>query len=177
MVCDLTNRTKRPILVAVPQGLKAAYGAADINFEGTTDISGATHDLLRLYPDSVGGYRQRQRNLESKGLRYGYNGVTFATYSTTQDLEFEFTFRTRTPAVYILLELQAIQASSGELITIHDYARPAFSDMRSATAGQTEPFTVRQGELVLNEIGQFRGTATGPRSEEEPVKITFRQVG
>ncbi|MEM6838146.1 MAG: hypothetical protein AAF609_14975 [Cyanobacteria bacterium P01_C01_bin.120] len=177
MTCSLTYRTKRSILIAVPQGLKAAYGASDLSFEGTTDIDGVTYDLLRLYPDSVGGYVQRQRNLETKGLRYGYAGVTFAKYTPFQDAELQFTTLIKTAALYVLLEAQAIQASSSQLITIHDYARPSFVDMRAAIAGGTEPFTVRQGELTINELGAFRGTATGPKFEEQAVQIMFRQAG
>lgn len=182
MVCDLTQRKIKRLLIAAPQNLRALYGASDRDYEGTLVISSTTYDLLRVYPNREGGYVARQINRESKGLRRGFGGHSFTPYQPYVDTEISVTARISAPAFQVLRAVHEISASSGfggapSLITVLDYAQPNLADWATGIAGVTEPFTQRLCELDLPEWGQVRGLSTGPWSLEETVSFTLKVVG
>lgn len=175
MPCNLTARTKRRLLIATPQGLKADLGAQDSDFEGTLSIGGTTYDLLRVYPDSS-GYTQTEVDPEAKGARRGYGGYTKRLYKPWRNPEIDITAQMSGPAWLVLQELHAIYAASNAWITVQDYCSPDVADMRTAIAGETDPFTTRLCDLTITSRPSLVGNVTRGWFLPEPVKFRLKVI-
>lgn len=181
VTCDRTTVKKKRILIATPQALATTYAVPADAFDGTASIGGVTHDLLRIYPTPQ-GYRRRQRDREQKGLRASFDRTYFIPYRPWDDLELEITAVVSAATFRLLQAVHEIQSTSGlgggatSLVTLFDYCRPDLAAWATAISGSTEPVTVRQGAIELDELGSVSGRATGPWAESEPIKLTFRQV-
>jgi hypothetical protein len=175
--CDLTTRTKRRLLIAAPQTLKTTYGAADRDFEGTVDIGGTTYDLLRVYPDSgSSGYSNTEQDPESKGIRKGFGGYTFRTYTPHRDPKIEVTAQMSHAAYLVLLAVHEISATSGTLVTVQDFCRPELTEWGTAIAGSSDPFTTRTCGLTIINRPQVVGNVAGGFRLSEAVKFTLQVV-
>jgi hypothetical protein len=181
VTCDRTSVQKKRILIATPQALATTYDVPATAFDGTASVGGVTHDLLRIYPLPQ-GYRRRQRTRQDKGVQFHYERASFTPFRPWQDLELEITAVVSAATLRLLQAVHEIHATSGlnggatSLVTLFDYCRPDLTEWASALAGDTEPVTIRQGAIDLEELGSVAGRATGPWSETEPVKIVFKQV-
>jgi hypothetical protein len=168
-------------LIATPQALATTCAVPADAFDGTAIIGGTTYDLLRIYPLPQ-GYRYRQRTRQDKGLQFHYERASFIPYEPQKDIELEITAVVSAAALRLIRRVHKIHASSGlnggatSLVTLFDYCRPDEEAWDIAIAGDTEPVTIRQGAIDLEELGSVAGRATGPWSETEPVKIVFKQV-
>ena len=180
--CDTTGVKRKRILIAAPAALATTYDCPDNAFDGTVTIAGQSFSLLRLYP-APDGYRRRQRQRESVGLRFHFERASYAPHRPWQDLELEITAQVSSAVFRVLQAVHELHAVSGlgggatSLVTLYDYCRPDLAGWSSAIAGDTEPVTIRQGSLELTEMGQVTGRALGPWSETEAVKLLFKQVG
>lgn len=180
--CDRTRVQRKRILIAAPAALATTYDCPADAFDGTVSIAGQSYSLLRLYP-TPDGYRRRQRQRENAGLSFHFDRASYAPHRPWLDLELEITAQVSASVFRVLQAVHELHAVSGlgggatSLVTIYDYCRPDLSGWASAIAGETEPVTIRQGALELQEMGQVTGKATGTWSESEPVKFLFKQVG
>lgn len=180
--CDRTSVKRKRILIAAPAALATTYDCPADAFDGEVTIAGQSYSLLRLYP-TVDGYRRRQRQRENAGLRFNFERASYAPHRPWLDLELEITAQVGSAVFRVLQAVHELHALSGlgggatSLVTLYDYCRPDLAGWASAIAGDTEPVTVRQGSLELQEMGQVTGRALGPWSETEPAKLLFKQVG
>lgn len=175
--CDLSTRTKRRLLIAAPQTLKTAYGAADRDFEGTVDIAGTTYDLLRIYPDAgSSGFSSSENDPESKGVRRGFGGYTTRYYNPFRDPSIEVTAQMSHAAFLVLQDIHRIAATSGALVTVQDYCNADLADWQSAIAGSSDPFTTRQCGLKIINRPQVVGNPTSGFRLGEAVKFSLQVV-
>jgi hypothetical protein len=180
--CDTSTRARQPILIAAPTALKTVYDAPADAFDGVALIGGVSYDLLRIFP-TADGYKRNVRSRDKAGLAFNYNRATFTPYAPAKDLELEITAVMGAATMRVLLAVHELHAASGlaggaaSLVTMYDYCRPDTAAWATAIAGETEPVTVRQGSLEIEEVGAVWGRAIGPWSEGGPVTMKFKQVG
>jgi hypothetical protein len=182
--CDKTGVRRKRILIAAPAALANTYDCPPEAFDGEAMIGGQSFLLLRLYP-TPDGYLRRQRQRDRAGLQFNFARASYVPHRPWYDLELEITTHISSAPFRVLQAVHELHAVSGlgggptSLVTLYDYCRPDLGAWATAIAAETplEPFTVRQGALELEEMGQVVGRATGPWSETEAVKIKFRQVG
>lgn len=184
MVCDLTQRKIKRLLFAVPPATKAVFTpvgqstALDNLFEGVLNISGTDYPLLRL--NLREGYTKRYVRSEGAGLEPQFNGFSFAPHAECYELT-ATTKGVKAEVFLILKRLADATRTSGysgapTLITCLDYCNPDVDDVESAIASQTEPFTTRQGELVIEEVGTYTGKPSGRMFLPNGFKFTFREA-
>ena len=181
MACDLTNRRIKRLLFAIPPAIASAFvppsmpTALDGLFEGDLNIEGTDYPLLRLPLRDE--YRKRFIRDEGAGLEPQFNGFSFAAYAERYELT--ATSKGVKAEVFLILKrLIDVTRTSGTpaLITCLDYCNPDVGDVQSAIASQSEPYTARQGELVIEEVGTFTGKPSGRLFLPDGFKFTFRQA-
>ena len=154
------------MLFAVPPAIASAFvppsmpTALDSLFEGMLPIEGTDYPLLRLPLRDE--YRKRYIRDEGAGLEPQFNGFEFSAFNQ----RYEISAQTKGVKAEVFLMLQQLidsirTSTTPTLITCLDYCNPDVGDVQSAIASQSEPYTARQGELVIEEVGTFTGKPSG----------------
>lgn len=137
MVCDLTNKKIKKILVTCSEEDRALYEVdADRYFESGYLRINAHEDKIQFENSylSDGNYRPT-----FQGLKYVRSSVIRGFSITPIERDYR---------VFCLIRhIARTNSTAGTLITILDFSAPEPADLVTALAGNTEPYTTRAGRI------------------------------